>query len=115
VKTARRRRATATHGGLHSFPETGASRIRASLRTYSLVAWPHARQSAEWARRSGAGLVQTAKVTHWAHLAQAPATWRQGSHQGYPEVMWKSRIQGGDDSAGVVAPRSAAASGFSGW
>jgi hypothetical protein len=45
---ALRRRATATQGGLHSPPETGASRMRPSLgHRYSLVACPQARQSAE--------------------------------------------------------------------
>ena len=46
-KTARRRRATATHGGLHSPPETGASRIPSLGHRYSLAARPHARQSSE--------------------------------------------------------------------
>ncbi len=47
-KTARRRRATATQGGLHSLPETGASRRwPLAVRRYSLVACPQARQRAE--------------------------------------------------------------------
>jgi hypothetical protein len=40
--------APATHGGLHSLPETGTSRMPPPLdHRYSLVAWPQARQSAE--------------------------------------------------------------------